>query len=90
MPANITAGYHATSDYHSNPFFIPDATSAHSPLTHSDDVQVSNVVTPTEPPATALCQSRRLRSFFCAGKSGNVVSTNRNGDTLAYCTEESL
>ena len=61
MPANITARYHATSVYHSNPSVIPDAKSAHSPLTHSDDVQVSNVVTPTEPPATALLSDQKTQ-----------------------------
>jgi len=47
MPANVTTGYVATGVYPTNPSVIPYATFVRSLLTHSEDAQVSRVVTLT-------------------------------------------
>ena len=84
MSPNITARYRATGVYHINHSAIPDATFA-----PSEDAQVCNVVTATETPAALLLLQQKIgKACPVPGTSGNVVSTNRNGDTLAYGTEE--
>ena len=87
MPANITAGYRATGVYPINNSVIPDATFAPIQLTQSDDAQVCNIVTVTERLVTCLLSQQKARkSSPVPGTSGNVVSTNRNDNTLAYGT----
>jgi len=58
---------------------------APSLLTHSAGAQVCNVVTATETPSTAsLLQQKTRKASPVPGTPGNVVSTYRNDDTLAY------
>jgi len=89
MPAKVTARCRATGVCPINPSVIPDATFAPSPLTHSEEAQVCNVVTATEKPtAVLLSQQKTRKAPSLTGTFGNVVPTNKNDDTLAYGTEE--
>jgi hypothetical protein len=88
MSTNITAGHRATGVYLINPSVISDSTFAPSVLTHSEDAQICNVVTASETSTAALLlQQKTRKDCTVPGTSGNVVSTNRNEDTLAYVTK---
>jgi hypothetical protein len=57
-PANMKAGFFATGIYPFIPSIIPDATFAPILVTHSEDAQVSSVVTLIETPTPALLSQK--------------------------------
>jgi hypothetical protein len=64
MSANIKTGHRATGVCRIHHSINPDANFAPSLLTHSEDAQVSNVLTATEAPAADLLSHKTLRKLL--------------------------